>query len=457
MADWTLQNVAQIVGDCAWVEPGAEDLRVSGASIYLPTYRPGDIVFVRPESAGFGIPSGALTRNNIKPRLAIIQGDAPSNLNAGAILKVTDQTEALFSLAREARRMVKSPVIAITGSVGKTSTTAMTQHTLSAIGPVYGTREGANVPRGVAWNLACASPKDQFVVLELAIGGMLKNTALAKPDIAVFTNIHLAHLMYHSDLSTIAQRKARIFEGMAAGKCVVLNSDMNERAFLEKTARDRGLEILYYGRRAEDHVRLLSLDTSKAIAEIAIGDHILRLENCLQHGLHMLENFLAICAVHLALGVTMENLADKFADFDVARGRGSVHQVPTQGGHFTLLDHSYNANPASMRASLVHLQSLPAQGRRIAVLGNMAELGDMAVSEHDSLIEHVKSLGLDHVYTLGEGFDQVSGLANHTHLDGPQDLLTVLRNETRAGDAVLVKGSNSTGLYQMVKRFLNTP
>lgn len=454
MADWTLGEIASLLGDSSWVHLEDDKRVVSGVSTYFPTYRPGDIVFLQSGNTGFGIPAEVLSRNNVRPKLVIAAGELPASLEAEAVLRVSNRMEALLTLARAARKQIDVPVVAITGSSGKTSTTNLTAHALRAFGPVYGTREGGNLLRGVAWNLSCATPRDEFVVLELAIGRMSENAALAKPDVAVFTNIHLAHVVYHNDLQTIAERKARIFDGMKRGTHVILNSGMNEGAYLDRAARNKGLNVLYYGRRSADHVRLVGFDAARGIAEIRVGNTPLRIENCLRHGVHMLENYMATCAVHHALGLSLDHLAERFGSFQIADGRGGAHNVDVEGGAFVLLDHSYNANPASMRAALIHLRNSPARGRRIAVLGAMEELGPVTHEEHAQLVEYLRKLELDRVYTLGEEFACAKGLPGHVALEHADKLQDVLRSDVRADDVIMVKGSHSTGLYHVVNRFL---
>ncbi|WP_170067273.1 UDP-N-acetylmuramoyl-tripeptide--D-alanyl-D-alanine ligase [Roseovarius confluentis] len=455
MPDWILSKVASILPDSAWVHVENEQRVVSGISTYFPTYRPGDIVFLRTGEMAFGITQETLARENVRPRLVVVSGEVPAAFEAEAILKVPDPMTALMRMAKDARGRITAPVVAITGSSGKTSTTDLTAHALRAFGPVYATRESGNRPRGVAWNLGCASERDRFVVLELAIGGMADNSKLARPDVAVFTNIQLAHVLYHQNLRTIAERKARIFDGMRRGAPVILNSGMHEGAYLQKVARKKGLEVIHYGRRAQDHVVLLGFDARRGVATIGVDDRRLQLAQCLRHGPHMLENFMATCAVYHALGLPLDQLAERFASFRVTSGRGEVHRLPVQSGACVLLNHSYNANPASMRAALIHLRNTPTQGRRIAVLGAMAELGDVSAQEHAKLVAYLGQLKLDRIYTLGPEFEGIDKLSGHQALDGPEDLLNILESEVRADDVVMVKGSNATGLNRVVTTLLN--
>ncbi|MGK7654263.1 UDP-N-acetylmuramoyl-tripeptide--D-alanyl-D-alanine ligase [Roseovarius sp. B08] len=454
MPDWTLRTVATLLRGAAWMHVEDESRVVSGISTYFPTYRPGDIVFLRTGEMAFGITPETLAREGLRPRLVVVSDEVPAALEAEAILQVPNPMQALMRLARDARGRIEAPVVAITGSSGKTSTTDLTAHALRSLGPVYATRESGNRPRGVAWNLGCASERDRFVVLELAIGGMADNSRLARPDVAVFTNIQLAHVLYHQDLRTIAKRKARIFEGMRPGAPVILNSGMHEGAYLQEVARNKGLEVIHYGRRAQDHVVLLGFDAKRGVATIGIGDRRVQLAHCLRHGPHMLENFMATCAVFHALGLPLNRLEERFASFRVTRGRGDMHRLPVQAGACVLLNHSYNANPASMRAALIHLRNTPTQGRRIAVLGSMAELGDVSAQEHAKLVAYLGELKLDRVYTLGPEFDGAADLPGHRALGGPEGLREVLKSEARADDVIMVKGSNATGLNRVVDALL---
>ena len=164
---------------------------------------------------------------------------------------------------------------------------------------------------------------------------------------------------------------------------------------------------------------------------------------------------MATCAVYHALGLPLDQLAERFASFRVTSGRGEVHRLPVQSGACVLLNHSYNANPASMRAALIHLRNTPTQGRRIAVLGAMAELGDVSAQEHAKLVAYLGQLKLDRIYTLGPEFEGIDNLSGHQALDGPEDLLNILEAEVRADDVVMVKGSNATGLNRVVTTLLN--
>lgn len=454
MPDWTLKDVAALLPGARWLRVEDERRLVSGISTYCPTYRPADIVFLRTGKSAFGITPETLAREGLRPRLAVLSGEAPAGLEAEAILEVPNPMQALMRLARDARRRIKAPVVAITGSSGKTTTTDLTAHALRALGPVYATRESGNRPRGVAWNLGCASERDEFIVLELAIGGMADNSNLARPDVAVFTNIQLAHVLYHQNLRTIAKRKARIFDGMRPGAPVILNSGMHEGAYLQEVARTKGLEVIRYGRRAGDHVVLQAFDTKRGAATIGMDEGRVQLVHCLKHGPHMLENFMATCAVFHALGLPLDSLEERFASFCVPSGRGDMRWLPVSKGFCMLLNHSYNANPASMRAALIHLRNTPARGRRIAVLGAMAELGEVSAQEHAKLVAYLGQLKLDRVYTLGPEFDGMEGLPGHHALGGPEGLLEVLKSEVRADDVIMIKGSNATGLNRVVEGVL---
>ncbi|MDQ2066188.1 UDP-N-acetylmuramoyl-tripeptide--D-alanyl-D-alanine ligase [Xinfangfangia sp. CPCC 101601] len=453
MARFSISDIVELLPDGRWIVPPSEPLLFTGVSTYLPSWRPDDITFLRRDRETFGISARALRESGTVPRLLITSGPE-LGLPETAVLQVPDRQRALMKLARAARARLPAPLIGVTGSAGKTSTTALIAHALGQLGPVYASRVGANTARGVAWNLASAREEDRHIVLEMAIAGMRDSTAAARPDVAVFTNIHAAHLVHHGDLRTIAARKSRMFEGMRPGGKVILNSSMSERDYVAELAHAKGLEVIFYGRRPEDHVRPTGYDPERDLVRIAIGEALIDLPKCNRHGVHMLHNFLAACGVHLALGLSLDHLAAAFASFAPLPGRGARYAVPHPGGLFTLLDHSYNANPASMRVALAELLAVPVEGRRIAVLGEMAELGETAAAEHHRLMQDIAKVGLDRIYTIGAAYQRQGSVPGHQELRGPEDLAQIFENEIAAGDVVMVKGSNSTGLNAWVSKYI---
>ncbi|MFD1960915.1 Mur ligase family protein [Novosphingobium panipatense] len=198
------------------------------------------MVVAAPDTTGKGVKPRQIRKLASSPA-AVITQDAGDAKSLGApVLQVKDTGDAILSLGRYARERMSGKVVAVTGTAGKTTTVAMLAQALSAFGTVGQTRFNANLPHGVAWNLASVPWDAPHTVLELAIGRMEQNARLASPDIAIFTNILPAHLEYHRDLATIAARKSRIFSGMKPGGIAILNRDMAEWHHVQLQARSRG-------------------------------------------------------------------------------------------------------------------------------------------------------------------------------------------------------------------------
>ncbi len=453
--DWRVADIAELIDGASWRVPPEAGLRVLGASIYAPTLRADDMVFVRDAQGDFGITPGKLSAQGRLALLAIVSPTAADLPQARAVLQVPDQQKALFALASAARARLVAPVVGVTGSAGKTSVTAMIAHCLQGAGPVYATRFGANMARGISWNLCCVPESVAYCVLEMAIRQMLWNSRLARPDVSVFTNIHLAHLVYHKDLRTIAARKSQIFSAMSPGAVAVVNADMHESATVQAAALAQGLRLLTYGQAACTDIRPIPATGAPGTVTLDIHGHRMTVPT-VGSGPHAIENAMAIAGVLCALNQPVDVLMVRLASFEALAGRGMVVQVAVKGGSAQILDHSYNANPASMRAALDELGRLPCTGRRIAVLGQMAELGAHSAEQHGLLVRDLKDRPLDRIYLIGEGYDSCSqAVSKDTRIVRMEmvDLQRQFEALLKAGDVVMLKGSNSTGLYRFADRF----
>lgn len=454
-ARWSTAEIADLLPGSEWLSSPKEKLELNGASIFAPSFREDDIVFVRHPDDRFGIPYKELKRNGLIPRLAIVSSTSGASIKAGSVLRVPDMYEALTALAKDARRSLAVPVIGVTGSAGKTTVTSMIAHCLGAAGKVHASRFSANMARGLAWNLCCAPTDTQYCVLEMAIGQMQDNTRLARPDIAVFTNIYPAHLIYHENTATIAQKKARIFSEMPDQSVAILNEDMNEYEIVEAAANLKGLKIVTYG--WSDTANIFPMSSPQSATQVTLNvfgeRHIVPTLNA---GRYAVYNSMAVVAVASVLGQPIKPVLERLTSFENDSGRGQIIELATTDGSAKILDHSYNANPASMRAALDEMFAMPCDGKRVAILGDMAELGEASRSEHDALLNLLREKPLDAVYLVGDELKMSLPLVGNdrrfTTLD-PKNLENILRQQVSTGDIILVKGSNSTGLFQHLSKF----
>jgi len=349
----------------------------------------------------------------------------------------------------------------VTGSAGKTTTVAMAAHVLQGYGGVGATMGSANLPVGVAWNMA-SMPQDALCwVVELAIGQMASNTDLARPDIAVVTNVAPAHLSYHGTTETIALKKARIFDGMPADGVAVIFRDILHFDVFSEAAQRSNLKMLTYGRHPDADLRLVSLRDGQVHAKYA--DDVFEFPLTVR-GEHMAMNALAVLCVLIALGLPWSAALARFRTFEPIEGRGAMRQVTAFGHQLTLIDEAYNANPLSMSAALDAMGDSPfLPGQRVLVLGDMLELGDAGPQYHEDLGPSLVRSRPDRVLLCGDlmkhlwarlASDVESGALQGEWFPDADALKSSLPMWIKDGDVVLLKGSHSTGLHRIVSELM---
>lgn len=450
---WRALHVAQATGG-RWHTPPASDWSASGLCKSAPTMREGDIVAVRLAEGEVGV--SQLHLNRLKyPPAAILASDPAKVASVGApVLVVENVSAAILALGKYARDRLAGKLVGVTGSAGKTTAVAMLSHALAPFGAVGQTRHNANLPHGIAWNLASIPWDTPHTVLELAIGRMAQNARMTRPDVAIFTNVLPAHLEYHRDLGTVADRKSAIFGGMTQGSTAILNRDMAEWGRVQMAARSRGLRVVNYGKSPDCDVQLLSYDPVTRRVTARFGER----ELCYPLGAggeHMALNSLAVLAAVSALELDLEPAIARLMDFAAVAGRGQELQLILGDGlSLTVIDEAYNANPGSMDAALALLGAKRSAERRIAVLGEMLELGEDASAYHTRLAPLIELHDIDRVYALGDLYDdfwnEVPENRRAVRPESIDELKHVLGKELRAGDVLLLKGSHGTRIHEVV-------
>lgn len=452
---WTARSVCQATGG-RWTVPPPADWQAAGLCIFPPSLRDGEMVVMRGREGERGIPPRLIDR--LKPQASAIITSAPERFAAAGlpVLAVPDNDEAILTLGRHARAAMTGKLIGVTGSAGKTTMVAMLAQTLRPWGAVGETRLNANLPHGIAWNLASIPWNTPHIVMELAIGRMQQNAALTRPDIAVFTNIAPAHLEFHHDLATVARRKSAIFAGMAPGGVAILNADMAELPRVRALALAHDLRIISYGEAAEADFRLVGRQGDHVQAATPMGMFHYRLQ---APGRHMALNSLAVLATLSALSLDASRDfgrgLEALAAFRPLAGRGEELALTIDGRRIALIDEAYNANPASMAAAL-DLLGARSGGRRIAILGEMLELGPDAARYHAALAPRIGRHRLDRVHALGPLYAPLwAGLppdCHGLHADHVGQLYAHLKQTMRDGDIILIKGSHGSGLHALVEQ-----
>ena len=447
---------------------GALPQAVSGLSIDSRTIAPGEAYFAIKGDVhdGHDFVAAALEAG---AALAVVEAAQREKFSSDAPLLVVDDVLAsLVDLARAARARLDARVIAVTGSVGKTSTKEALRHVLSAQGETHASTASFNNHWGVPLSLARCPASVRFAVFEIGMnhaGEIEPLVKMVRPQIAIITTVEPVHLEFFAGIEGIADAKAEIFAGLEPGGAVVLNLDNPQFARLRRHAEQRHISpILTFGEDQAADARLieLSLHPTLSVVHAAILGHDVTYKLAIP-GRHMAMNSLAVLTAASIAGADLALAALSLSQLDPAAGRGVRRQLEIGSGEATLIDESYNANPASMAAALSVLgqANVGAQGRRIAVLGDMLELGPSGPELHQGLVEAIKTHQIDLVYCCGplmrNLWDALSTGKQGGYADGATALVPQLVAAVRAGDVIMVKGSLGSKMKTIVtaleKRF----
>ena len=394
--------------------------------------------------------------------LAVVSAGQSSRFSDAPLLIVPDVLAALCDLAGAARARMQGKVIAVTGSVGKTGTKEALRLALAADRETHASTASYNNHWGVPLSLARCPVTARFAVFEIGMNhaGEIEPLArLVRPHVAIITAVEPVHLEFFASVEAIADAKAEIFRGLGADGAAVINRDNPHYARLRRHAQNAGVgRIVSFGEHAKADARLVACslhpDCSTVRARILGTDLAYKLG---APGRHIVLNSLAVLAAASLAGADLALAALALAGLRPAGGRGARIMLQTREGSALLIDESYNANPASMRAALALLGQADSgsRGRRIAVLGDMLELGAHGSDMHRQLLEPVLAGGIDLVFCCGPLMralwealpsERRCGYAESAALLEPQVLTAV-----HSGDVVMVKGSLGSRLGPIVR------
>ena len=380
----------------------------------------------------------------------------------GPHILVADVVQALTDLAIAARARMTGTVIGVTGSVGKTSTKEALYVALDryARGAVHRSVKSYNNHTGVPLSLARMPQTSEFAVLEMGMnhaGEIALLTRLVRPHVALITAIASAHIEHLGSMEAIADAKAEIFEGLEPDGVAIIPEAPPWRDRLSKAAQRYADRTVTFGEGEADVAALHAVrsDHGGSLVTARLIDSELTY-TIAQRGDHWVSNSLAVLAAVEAVGGDIALAGLALADMDGLKGRGERHRLEVGQGHYLLIDESYNANPASMAATLKSLAAERDVARRIAVLGPMRELGDQADAMHAALAPAVIEAQIDELILVGEDMrpleDALAGEVIVDRAENADDAAALLARIVGPGDAVLVKASNSIGLARLVER-----
>jgi UDP-N-acetylmuramoyl-tripeptide--D-alanyl-D-alanine ligase len=456
---WTLADMAAAMGaEKSGVVPDA----VSGISIDSRSAGKGEAFFAitGDNRDGHDFVAVALQAG---AGIAVVAAGRRAQFAAGApLLIVADVLDGLRDLARAARSRSHAKIIAVTGSVGKTGTKEALRLGLSADGETHASAASYNNHWGVPLSLARCPASAKYAVFEIGMnhaGEITPLTKLVRPHIAVVTAIEAVHLEYFGSLKKIAEAKAEIFLGLEPQGAAILNRDSAQYGQLSAAAKAAGVShILSFGEHAKSDARLIrhSLQTDSSTVQANIMGQAVTYKLGAP-GRHLVLNSLAVLAAVSLAGADLALAALALNRLQPATGRGARVTLRTPTGSALLIDESYNANPASMAAAIALLGQAPLgpHGRRIAVLGDMLELGKQGAAMHRALAAAVEAARVDLVYCCGP-LMQALWEALPSRLRGgyagtAAALEPAVLEAIRDGDAVMVKGSLGSKMGPIVK------
>ena len=439
---WTSADIAKATGGKA-----SGDFTASGLSIDTRTIEAGDL-FVPLKDVRDG-------HDFIPMAMEKGAGGTLSEIAVkGPAVIVKDSLQALRDLGKEGVERSQALRIAVTGSVGKTSVKEALAHMFTAFGNTHKSLKSYNNHWGVPLTMARMPQETDFGVFEMGMnhaGELSDLSTLLRPDIALITTVAAVHLAHFENVEAIADAKAEIIEGLSKDGIVILNAD---NAYTPRIAATvKGNKIIYFGYDDNADVRIISADVTAQGSQVSLVIDGAQIDIDLNiPGEHWVSNAASCMAVAHAAGLDLTKAAKALSGVQAEGGRGEISELSIDGKFITLIDEAYNANPTSMTAAikLLGLKS----GRRLAVLGDMAELGKDELAMHAGLTEPLEDAGVARVIVAGECMRALRGaLPQPMRGAWTQDwagALGALKGEIQDGDVVLVKGSNSAGLGKLV-------
>lgn len=368
---------------------------------------------------------------------------------------VSSSLEAFGAIAAYNRSRFKGKVIGLTGSAGKTTTKEEIKFLLSLFGKTYATAGNFNNHIGVPRSLCDLDMSADYAVIEMGMsakGEIEKLVSYVQPDIAVVTNVYPMHIEFFPDLQAIAEAKAEIFTGLKPAGTALINEDTNFADVLRQRAAEHCGSVYGFGRK-----EVLSVRDGLYAADVQGHKVSFSLQN---EGEHYLYN--ALCALNVValLGLDVRRAAAAVQDFGALPGRGKISRLKFAGGEFDLIDDSYSGQPEAMKLAVRALDKMPAAGRKIAVLGKMAELGDTSVAQHIEVGKTVAAAKIDVVIGVcpetKDILAQIKDGRQTFYFENKDGLADFLLNKLlQNNDIVLIKGARySSKLYQTAEELL---
>ena len=432
----------------------------AGVSIDSRAISPGELFIALrgPANDGHAYVADALANGAVAALVDHVPAGVPDD---APLLLVEDTQAGLEALGAAARERTAAKIVAVTGSAGKKGAKEMLQAALGRQARSHASAASYNNLWGVPLSLARMPAASEFGIFEIGMnhsGEITPRTRLVRPHAAIVTTIAPAHIGHFDSLTAIAEAKSEIFLGLEPGGVAIINHDSAFFDLLSRRAMDAGAaRVLGFGTAPDAPARLIKAvhhpDCSCVYAEICGQPLTYKIG---LSGMHWVMNSLAVLTAVQALGGDLALATIALAGMAPLSGRGRRHRLPVADGEFTLIDESYNANPGSMQAALLNLsgQMTEGRGRRIAVLGDMAELGRDSARYHHELAAIIEDGRIQRTFTAGSQMQVLHAALPASlraeHAADAGTLIAPLLSALRPGDVVMVKGSFSSGMGKIV-------
>jgi UDP-N-acetylmuramoyl-tripeptide--D-alanyl-D-alanine ligase len=452
---WLAEDAAaatggRLIGADAWI--------AGGVSIDTRSLEPGDLfVALKDQRDGHDF----LAQAFVSGASAALISDSEKADGLGPCLVVGDVLDGLRKLGEAARDRSSAKRIAVTGSVGKTSTKEALAICLAASGPTHRSIKSFNNHWGVPLTLARMPKDSRFAVFEIGMnhrGEIEPLTKLVKPHAALVTTVAPAHVENLGSLEAVADEKGDVYAGLEPGGAALIPNEAPHANRLIDAAQRNGATIIRFGRDPGCEARLLKFEMVEggAIAEADILGRAIRYRIGAE-GAHWALNSVAALGAADVVGGDLKAAAHALENLRAVDGRGAAKRVRAGFGSFLLVDDAYNANPVSMAAAFATLGArVPSgQGRRIAALGDMLELGPDELKYHAGLADPLREANVDLVFCAGPRMAALNEALpperRGGYAESAEALIPIIANAVRDGDIVLVKGSNSSRMSRVVE------
>lgn len=436
----------------------------SGVAIDSRTVEAGDlfIAISGPNHDGHNYVEKAFENGAVAAIVSAVPAGLPINAN---LVVVSDTLKAMEDLGKAARMRSSAKVIAITGSVGKTGTKEALAHILGEQGRTHYSVGSFNNHWGVPLSLSRMPVDSDYAIFELGMnhaGELGPLSQMVKPHVAIITTVAAAHLEFFKDTSEIAMAKAEIFEGVLKGGTVLLNADIEYCNLLVEKAQNAGIaDVVLFGENKSAQIRLenAELKPQSSNMNVSIFGEMKSFTLSVP-GRHWVQNVLAILGAVQKVGADIQKACAALGHLAAPSGRGARMTLTCNDGPYTVIDESYNASPIAMQAAFKVLGNMTPDfnGRRIAVLGDMRELGPTSAEIHANLANGISVNQIDVVYAAGSNMQYLSDalpkdIETH-HAARSADLVEPVLQAVRAGDIILIKGSLGSKMKVVLKALL---